>query len=43
MKIYVASSWRNQHQPEIVTMLRANGFKVYDFRKPALGNDALAR
>lgn len=32
MKIYVASSWRNEHQPEIVSFLRRRGFTVYDFR-----------
>ena len=32
MKIYVASSWRNEHQPEIVTTLRKAGHDVYDFR-----------
>jgi hypothetical protein len=34
MKIYVASSWRNDMQPLAVSYLRANGFKVYDFRNP---------
>ena len=33
-KIYVASSWRNYLQPEIVEALRAVGHEVYDFRKP---------
>ena len=33
-KIYVASSWRNQHQPEVVDALRKEGHKVYDFRNP---------
>jgi hypothetical protein len=32
MKIYVASSWRNKHQPGVVTALRKAGFEVYDFR-----------
>ena len=31
-RIYVASSWRNQMQPAIVTMLRTAGFEVYDFK-----------
>ena len=35
MKIYVASSWRNVHQPKIVAQLRDRGHKVYDFRHPA--------
>lgn len=37
MKIYVASSWRNQIQPSIVEELRALGHDVYDFRAPAPG------
>jgi len=34
MKVYVASSWRNQKQPEVVSALRAQGHDVYDFRNP---------
>ncbi len=34
MKVYVASSWRNQLQPAIVLMLRKIGLEVYDFRNP---------
>ena len=37
MKIYVASSWRNQFQPEVVAELRAVGHEVYDFRGPGDG------
>lgn len=33
--IYVASSWRNQTQPAVVSELRAVGHEVYDFRHPA--------
>jgi hypothetical protein len=33
-RIYVASSWRNPHQPGIVRLLRARGHEVYDFRNP---------
>ena len=33
-KIYVASSWRNKYQPEVVAALRAAGHEVYDFRNP---------
>lgn len=34
-KIYVASSWRNEHQPEVVRVLRGvPGLDVYDFRNP---------
>lgn len=32
--IYVASSWRNKHQPEVVKKLRKWGFQVYDFHHP---------
>ncbi len=34
MKIYVASSWRNHKQPEVVRALREAGHEVYDFRDP---------
>ena len=34
MKIYVASSWRNELQSEIVDKLRDAGHEVYDFRDP---------
>jgi hypothetical protein len=33
-KIYVASSWRNEFQPEVVKFLREKGHEVYDFRNP---------
>jgi len=36
-KIYVASSWRNEHQPEVVAELRKLGHEVYDFRNPEEG------
>lgn len=36
-RIYVASSWRNQFQPNVVSMLRFNGHEVYDFRNPPNG------
>src|SRR4051812_8176931 len=32
MKVYVASSWRNQFQPDVVRALREDGFDVYDFK-----------
>jgi len=38
MKIYVASSWRCEGYPPVVTALRAAGHEVYDFRNPAPGN-----
>jgi nucleoside 2-deoxyribosyltransferase len=34
MRIYVASSWRNNLQPEVVQRLRAEGHEVYDFKNP---------
>ena len=37
-KIYVASSWRNQHYPEVVQRLREAGHEVYDFRNPPSGD-----
>ena len=33
-RIYVATSWRNDEQPRIVSMLRRWGHEVYDFRNP---------
>lgn len=39
MKVYVASSWRNAHQPTVVQELRAVGHDVYDFRNPGPGQD----
>ena len=35
--IYVASSWRNEYQPLVVSGLRMAGFQVFDFRD----NDAM--
>ena len=34
MKVYLASSWRNPHQPRLVEFLCRNGHEVYDFRNP---------
>lgn len=42
MKIYVASSWRNPHQPRVVELLRQLNNEVYDFRNPAPGNKGFA-
>ena len=36
-RIYVASSWRNKAQPNIVQHLRYNNHQVYDFRNPFNG------
>lgn len=38
MKIYVASSWRNEFQPIVCAELREDGHEVYDFRNPEPGN-----
>jgi hypothetical protein len=39
LKIYVASSWRNKYQPDVVALLLHQGYEVYDFRKPAEDDD----
>lgn len=39
MKIYVASSWRNDHQPIVVEALRKAGYEVYDFKDPEWNDD----
>jgi len=36
-RIYLASSWRNERQPEMVRLLRQFGHDVYDFRNPPNG------
>ena len=38
MKVYVASSWRNELYPHVVGVLRAAGHDVYDFRNPEPGD-----
>lgn len=38
MRIYVASSWRNPYQQNVVGFLRALGYEVYDFRNPKEGD-----
>ncbi|WP_414462940.1 hypothetical protein [Hyphomicrobium sp. DY-1] len=42
MRIYVASSWRNPFQPDIVAALRSGGHVVYDFRNPRPGDRGFA-
>lgn len=37
-KIYVASSWRNVFQQDVVAILRDLGHEVYDFKNPPHGN-----
>ena len=41
-KIYVASSWRNMFQQDVVEFLRENGHEVYDFRNPPHGKGGFA-
>ena len=41
-KIYVASSWRNPIQEQIVCALRNAGHEVYDFKNPAPGHKGFA-
>ena len=36
-RIYLASSWRNEAQPEVLEALRDAGHNVYDFRNPPGG------
>lgn len=38
-RIYVASSWRNEHQHIVVSALRSVGHMVYDFKHPRPGNN----
>jgi hypothetical protein len=37
MRIYVASSWRNDFQPGVVKALREDGHEVYDFKEDGDG------
>lgn len=39
-KIYVASSWRNVFQQDVVGILRDLGHEVYDFKNPPHGKVA---
>ncbi len=39
MKLYIASSWRNEYYPMVVGELRKRGFEVYDFRNPPSGGN----
>lgn len=41
-KIYVASSWRNPHYPDVVRALVGVGHECYDFRNPCEGNDGFS-
>lgn len=42
MKIYVASSWRNELQSSLVEALRNVGHEVYDFKNPPHGRGGFA-
>jgi hypothetical protein len=42
VKIYVASSWRNEFQQEVVSIARHAGHEVYDFRNPPHGKGGFA-
>ena len=42
MNIYVASSWHNVKQQEVVELLRAAGHEVYDFKHPAEENNGFS-
>lgn len=37
MRVYVATSWKNAHQPDVVAFLRGAGHDVYDFRHEGFG------
>jgi hypothetical protein len=39
LRIYVASSWRNKYQPEVVSALKEAGHDVYDFKAPEPGDN----
>ena len=37
-RIYLASSWRNAYQADVLAAMRIEGFEVYDFKNPAPGD-----
>jgi hypothetical protein len=41
-KIYLASSWRNTQQEEVLMALRGEGYEVYDFKNPAWGQSGFS-
>lgn len=38
-RVYVASSWRNELQRDVVRTLRMHGHEVYDFKNPKPGDN----
>jgi hypothetical protein len=42
MRIYVASSWRNVYQQDVVKALEKAGHAVYDFKNPAPGDNGFS-
>ncbi len=42
IKIYVASSWRNKYQQDVVATLRSKGHEVYDFKNPVAGENGFS-
>lgn len=42
-RLYVASSWRNEHYPAVISLLKTvSSLDVYDFRHPKPGDDGFA-
>src|SRR3990167_1456073 len=39
LKVYVASSWRNEYQQTVVNAIRSAGHEVYDFKHPLGAED----
>ncbi len=42
MKVYLASSWRNEAQPGVLADLKDAGHEVYDFRNPEPGDNGFS-
>jgi hypothetical protein len=42
MKIYLASSWRNTRQADVLAALRGAGHEVYDFKNPVPGDNGFS-
>jgi hypothetical protein len=38
MRVYTASSWRNESYPDVVAALRGAGHDIFDFRNPRPGD-----